>query len=260
MPVSFSSPTEIIDHPKPPRPGGGDGSAGGRRPPEDTHYTGGGGDGDDWKRRNDGYRGHRENLYRHRLSLFAILLGDAMFFVATISVFLISKAHYHVNAYGMVVSEWHAIAVPPILVLNTALLLLSSLTMEIARRGIFYEHDVLEEWLGMGRPATKRVLPWLSMTILLGVAFLCGQMLAWKQITAIPHLHVDPSRQDFYLLTGLHAAHILIGLLALAFSILAIPLLRKVEWKQILVDCTGWFWHTMGLFWIVLFVLIEWCQ
>jgi len=45
---------------------------------------------------------------------------------------------------------------PHILYWNTAVLLLSSLTMERARRNIFREIDGLEEWLGMGRPALRK--------------------------------------------------------------------------------------------------------
>ena len=72
---------------------------------------------------------------------------------------------------------------PPIVYLNTAVLLLSSLAMEFGRRNIFREIDVLEEWLGLGRPALRRTLPWVGATLALGVLFLTGQFIAWKQLT-----------------------------------------------------------------------------
>ncbi len=68
------------------------------------------------------------------------------------------------------VGDWHPVLLPPILYLNTAVLLLSSLTMEIARSNIFREIDVLEEWLGLGRPALRRTLPWVAATLFLGGA------------------------------------------------------------------------------------------
>ncbi len=68
--------------------------------------------------------------------------------------------------------DWHPLLLPPILYLNTAVLLLSSLTMERARLNIFREVDVLEEWLGLGRPALRRTLPWVAATLALGVVFL----------------------------------------------------------------------------------------
>src|SRR5208282_5364748 len=52
------------------------------------------------------------------------------------------------------------------------------------RRHIFREFDVLEEWLGLGRPALRRTLPWLGATLALGLMFLAGQIVAWRQLTA----------------------------------------------------------------------------
>lgn len=254
--------TTLVESPEEVRertPGGGDG-AGGRRPPEDTKYTGGGGEGDDYSSRGEGHRGPRETLHRHRLSLFAILVGDTMFFIGAIGVFLVNKSAYHVNSYNNIVQEWRPIAIPPILWLNTAVLLLSGITMEMARRGMFRENELLEEWLGLGRPVTKRILPWLIATLFLGFTFLGGQFVAWRQLMSGPLGYTGLSKQDFYLLTGLHAAHVLIGLLAIAACIISMRQLRKLELRQVLVDCTAWFWHAMGVFWIALFVLLEWFQ
>ena len=50
---------------------------------------------------------------------------------------------------------------PPILWLNTAALLVSSVTMEVARRRMFHQIDAMEEWFGLGRPTSMRTLPWL---------------------------------------------------------------------------------------------------
>ncbi len=63
------------------------------------------------------------------------------------------------------IGDWHPILLPPILFLNTAVLLLSSLAVERARLHIFREIDVLEEWLGLGRPALRRALPWIGLTL-----------------------------------------------------------------------------------------------
>jgi cytochrome c oxidase subunit 3 len=152
---------------------------------------------------------------------------------------------------------------PPILFLNTAVLLLSTLTMERARQHIFREFDVLEEWLGLGRPALRRTLPWLGATLVLGLMFLAGQIAAWRQLTAQGFaftLGATPASYFFYLITGLHAAHLVIGVLALVFCISALTLLKRVESRQIAVDSTAWFWHTMGLAWLILFGVLLFGQ
>ena len=86
--------------------------------------------------------------------------------------------------------------------------------MEFAREGIFREIDVLEEWLGLGRPALRRSRPWLAATLGLGVLFLAGQAMAWKQLTAQGFAFdrfATPASYFFYIITGLHAAHLAVG-------------------------------------------------
>ncbi|MBS1815677.1 MAG: cytochrome c oxidase subunit 3 [Acidobacteria bacterium] len=237
------------------------GGGNGRPPHEDIKYTGGGGDNDEFRnRRSEGHLGPRETLHRYRISLFSLLIGDTMFFIAAAGIFFINRSSYHANAYGRIVQDWHAIAVPPILWLNTAVLLLSSFTMEMARRQMFREEDLLEEWLGLGKPSTRRTRPWLIATWLLGALFLAGQVVAWNQLKPHALVYAGQSRQSFYLLTGAHAAHIVLGLVALLACLVLAPRLRRVELRQVMVDCTSWYWHAMGIFWIALFVLLEWFQ
>jgi cytochrome c oxidase subunit 3 len=187
-----------------------------------------------------------------------------MFFVVLVALFYARQAGTHMDARTLrQIGDWHPVLLPPILFLNTAVLLLSSLTMEIARRHIFREIDVLEEWLGLGRPALRRTLPWLAATLALGLLFLGGQAMAWRQLTAQGFAfdqNATPASYFFYLITGLHAAHLALGILALVFCLGALGLLKRVESRQIAVDATAWFWHTMGLAWIVLFVVLVFGQ
>jgi len=158
------------------------------------------------------------------------------------------------------IGDWHPVLLPPILYLNTAILLLSSLTMEIARQNIFREIDVLEEWLGLGHPALHRTLPWVMGTLGLGAVFLAGQWTAWKQLTAqgfaFNHWST-PASYFFYVITGLHAAHLILGVLALIVCLTVMRRLRRVELRQIAVDVTVWYWHAMGMAWIVLLAVLA---
>jgi cytochrome c oxidase subunit 3 len=156
-------------------------------------------------------------------------------------------------------SDWHALQLPHILYLNTLVLLLSSLTMEWARRNIFREIDVLEEWLGLGRPALRRTLPWVGATLFLGILFLCGQWMAWKQLTAQGFAFdrfSTPASYFFYVITGVHAAHLVFGVAALIYCLSALGWLKRVESRQIAVDATAWYWHAMGLAWLFLFAVL----
>jgi cytochrome c oxidase subunit 3 len=231
----------------------------GGKPPLDRRPTGGGGGGDDeWKNER---HGPRELLHRIRFFVFLFLAVDMVFFAVLVMVFYARQMGLHMDARSHeLIGDWHPVQLPPILFLNSAALLLSSLTMEWARRRIFSEIDVLEEWLGLGRPALRRTLPWVGATLFLGSLFLTGQWMAWRQLSAQGFAfdrNATPASYFFYIMTGLHAAHLVFGVAALLFCLIALGFFRRVEYRQIAVDATAWFWHTMGLAWLALWAVLA---
>ena len=232
----------------------------GGKPPVDRRPTGGGGGGgdDDWKNER---RGPRELLHRIRFFVFLFLATDMVFFAVLVVAFYARQAGFHMDPRTMQpIGDWHPVQLPPILYLNTAVLLLSSLSMEWARTSIFREIDVLEEWLGLGQPALRRTLPWVGATLVFGSLFLAGQASAWRQLTAQGFAfdgHSTPASYFFYMITGLHAAHLVVGVLALALCLATLRFLKRVEYRQVAVDATAWYWHTMGLAWLILFAVLA---
>jgi cytochrome c oxidase subunit 3 len=227
----------------------------GGKPPVDRRPTGGGGSGgdDEW---NNERRGPGELLRRVRFFVLFGLSADMIVFVVLVLFFFMSQTGMRMDPRTHHFTlDWRAVPLPKILYLNTLLLLVSSLSMERARQHIFREIDVLEEWLGLGRPALRATLPWVGATLALGTLFLIGQALAWKQLSAkgfaFDHFST-PASYFFYVITGLHAAHLLLGVLALSFCLLGLGWFKRVEYRQVAVDATAWFWHTMTLAWLVL--------
>jgi cytochrome c oxidase subunit 3 len=234
----------------------------GGKPPVDRRPTGGGGGDENWESRPSGRRGGpRELLIRYRMATLSGLAGDFVFFAVLVTAFFVHQSSGHIDAAENYVSDWHPLSAPPILWLNTAILLLSSMTMETARRQLFHEIDIMEEWLGLGRPAVRRAAPWLLATIGLGALFLAGQWIAWKQLAGEGlRFATNPNSHFFYLVTGTHAIHLVLGLGVLLFAFAAMFRLKKVQMRQIVVDCAAWYWHAMGLFWVFLFVLVAYFQ
>jgi cytochrome c oxidase subunit 3 len=240
-----------------------DGSGHGRRPPNnrDLKRTGGGGDNDS----NDPTPRHRRpgaRLASYRLGLFCALAAVFMFFIGIVTLFFHGQSTGHIDAYNHYVNNWLPLTLPPILWLNTAVLLLSSLTVEIARRHMFHQIDALEEWFGLGKPTSRRALPWLVATLVLGGLFLGGQILAWHQLAALgaPFRSGSTSSHSFYIITYAHAAHLTAGVAALIAAAIGLFAFRSMENRQIMVDCVAWYWHSMGLLWLALFLLLTLCQ
>jgi cytochrome c oxidase subunit 3 len=233
----------------------------GRRPPTDKRTGGGGDNNDNWGDRSHGRRGPHERLTRYRMGVFFALASDLMFFVAIVSTFFVNQSTGHIDAYNHYVNEWLPTTIPPILWLNTAILIVSSATMEFARRNMFRENDVMDEWLGLGKPITRRAIPWLISTITLGLLFLAGQWTAWHQL-ALQHIFFRSTQSShfFYLITGVHAAHLFLGIAALLAAFAGLYVSRQLENRQIIVDCAAWYWHAMGILWLFLFALLVFFQ
>lgn len=231
----------------------------GGKPPVDHRPTGGGGGGGDdgW---NDGVNPHAR-LDRVRVILALALCVDVLTFVivmaSSLGCFASASADLHASP------DWHLSTLLPWLLFNAALLMTSCLTVEQARRQIFCEIDVMEEWLGLGKPALRRALPWLGVTLGLGGIFLTVQFLTWQQmirpdgVTSLGSLRTSAI---FSQAAGLHGIHLGLGLAALVFCLCALSGLGRVELRQIVIDAVAWFWHTMGLVWLLLlgmFVLSQ---
>jgi cytochrome c oxidase subunit 3 len=234
----------------------------GQRPPDDKRTGGNGdGDGDNWNDQPRGHRGPRERLAQARVGLFFALGGDLIFFVALVSVFFVTKASGHFDAYDHFINEWLPTAIPSILWINTAALILSSAAAEVARQTMFREEDAMDEWFGIGRPISRRATIWLSLTLLLGALFLAGQWIAWDQLAA-QHVFFrsNPSSHFFYLITVTHAVHLLLGVGGLIAALTALQLSRSLSTRQVLVDSAVWYWHVIGALWIFLFLLLEYGQ
>jgi cytochrome c oxidase subunit 3 len=142
---------------------------------------------------------------------------------------------------------------------NTAVLLISSVTMERARRAIIRKAALAPvssiPGVSLG---DEKSFPWLGITVVLGMGFLMGQFLVWR-ILHERHVFVNtgPSSSFAYLLFGTHAVHLAGGVIALMYAACTSWLLRKpVEAQRIAVDVTAWYWHFMALLWIYIVVLL----
>ena len=184
-----------------------------------------------------------------------------MLFVSFTSVYVMRRGLPTLDdRTGSYVHDWLQVSLPTTLLLvNTVLLLLSSITVELARRQITRQAALAPVRSIPGVSIGKeRNFPWLRITILLGLAFLTGQWMAWRELGNRGfYLATSPSSSMIYVLTGAHALHLAGGLLVLLYAGATALRHKAVEDRRIVVDVTAWYWHFMALVWLYIFGLLE---
>jgi cytochrome c oxidase subunit 3 len=142
-------------------------------------------------------------------------------------------------------ADWTHLALPPVLYLNTLLLLASSATLEAARRRLGEEEG------------TSKASAWVLLTLTLGLAFCVGQYRAWLDLRAEGfYLASNPNSSFFYLLTFLHALHVCVGVAVLVY--LAGRLLAShTTFRLGLFRNTAIYWHFMTVLWVYLLLLCR---
>ena len=143
--------------------------------------------------------------------------------------------------------DWQSFTLPSILYLDTALLLGSSVTLEIARRRV-------ARFMGGVTIPGESPARWLYITLGLGLLFVTGQYVAWSQLRGQGlYLATNPSSSFFYVLTVAHVLHVLGGLAGLAY---VIARLSKSELRRSTLDAASRYWHFVDILWVYLLVLL----
>lgn len=246
--ASFST-TATLDEPRVSR--GNDGGA----PP----IFGGGDDG----RPDRGLPDYPTRLRRARLGLLVALTPVLMLFVSFTSAYVVRQGMPTLDPRtNQLVRDWIPVKLPALLLVNTMVLLVSSVGMELARR-----QTKLAAVAATAKPAgrisasAEGKAPWLAMTIVLGLLFLYGQWMAWKLLGASGfYVATTPSSSFVYLLTGAHAVHLMGGVLALLVAGMFTLLHRSVATRSIVVDVAGWYWHFMAALWVYILLLLEFAR
>ncbi len=232
---------------------------GGGRGPATGWPGGGGGRGGD-----DNTPNYGERLRRYRLGLMLALSSVVMLFVSFTTAYVVRKAGAIWDpASNDYVSNWVPLTLPTrILLVNTFILLLSSFVLEFARRRAA-EDVALAPIVGMPgiRVSASHALPWVWATVVLGLGFLAGQAYAWHLLRLTnATFATNTSSSFFFMLTGVHAVHLVGGLLALLYAGMTTWLHGPPETRRLVIDVTAWYWHFMGFLWIYIFALLYFAR
>lgn len=235
MKIGTADIIERAPEPKDSRPGSSIGSG----PPNsgDGRDPGGGGDGP----RNDGQVQIEPFIPNKSRILTGFLL------VVVLMTFGGLMAAYVVIATNNV-AEWQPFALPIQVWISTVIILVSSITYHLGK-------------LSVDRNDQQTAKKWLIVTTVLGAAFISSQLLSWMALVNRGlYMASNPYAGFFYIMTAVHAVHVLGGIAALGAILLRVwyPTENsdKIARRTTLAQVVGWYWHFMGGLWIVLFMLL----
>jgi cytochrome c oxidase subunit 3 len=170
-----------------------------------------------------------------------VKLGLWMFLSTVTMLFAAFASAYVVRRSG---SDWRPVTLPSILWWNTLVLTASSAAVEIAN--------------SRAARARRAAAAAMAVALALGVAFLAGQLEAWRQLRAAGvYLPTSPHSSFFFMLTGVHAAHIVAALAVLAWGAVGAAADRDPRRSAARMAVCRTFWHYLGGVWLLLFALLS---
>jgi cytochrome c oxidase subunit 3 len=217
---------------------GSPGNGGGRK-----RGGGGGGGGDDGGSRDNEPKPEQLEEFRPnklRVATWAILTVVLMTFGGLIGAYVVLSSNQNL--------EWKPFALPVQVWVSTALIIASSFCYKLAQNKL---NDNLQ----------AQAKKWLLATTVLGGMFISSQILAWLQLVRLGvYMQSNPYAGFFYILTAVHALHVLGGICALGYIVLRVwhetRSADEILRRRTTATVVGWYWHLMDGLWLVLLLLL----
>lgn len=179
-------------------------------------------------------------IHPAKFNLWLFIISVILLFGALTSAYIVSKGIESDK------DMWHYFELPSLLWLTTGILVVGSVMLQIgvwgARKGDF-----------------KRAKIGFGMTIVLGLFFLVGQVLAWNALAEEGVVFGgggSNSGNYLYVLTFLHGVHIVAGLVYLGVVSMRLTLNKYTPGNIIGIENAATFWHFLGLLWLYLFIFL----
>ena len=166
-------------------------------------------------------------------------VGLRVFLGVVTSLFLLFIVSYRMRMYY---EDWVPLQEPLLLYLNTVVLVLASVFMQLAKNNVATGNVVAcRRWVMLGGAAA--------------VLFVAGQLLVWWQLAGAGHfVSSNPASSFFYLITAVHGLHMLGGIFALLWVMQLAG--SQPERYHMGVDLCTVYWHYLLLVWAVLFYML----
>jgi cytochrome c oxidase subunit 3 len=179
----------------------------------------------------------RNKIHPLKLTLWVGIASIIMMFAAFTSAFVVRRS----------AGNWYEFKLPDIFFLNTLVLVVSSVALHLSYMAFLKGNE-------------KRFKSLLLVTFVLGIAFVVLQYKGWEAMNAMgATFTVNPSSSFIYLISGVHAAHVLGGIAALTVAIVfafALPF-KPTPRRQLRLELVVQYWHFVDILWIYLIIFFA---
>lgn len=169
-----------------------------------------------------------------KFAMWLFIASVTMIFAALTSAYLVRQA----------AGNWMVFELPSLFAVTTAIILVSSMTMHWAY--LAAKRDNLE--------MTKLAI---SITTVLGIAFMIGQFKAWSALVQESVYFVgNPSGSFVYVLSGVHMLHVVGGVVFLLIVLVATFRFKVHSRRLVQIELCATYWHFLDVLWLYLFVFL----
>jgi cytochrome c oxidase subunit III len=173
-----------------------------------------------------------------KFALWLFMVSVIMIFGALTSAYIVRQAE----------GNWLSFEMPTMFWITTAVILVSSFTMHWA-------------YLAAKKDNLESAKVAITITAILGVAFLVGQFLGWKELIA-NGVHLvgrdasGVSGSFMYVISGLHGLHVISGVIVLLFALVAVFKLKIHSKSLSQIEMSTTYWHFLDGLWLYLFLFL----
>jgi cytochrome c oxidase subunit III len=169
-----------------------------------------------------------------KFALWLFIVSACMVFAALTSAYIVRQAE----------GNWLEFELPSLFWITTGIILASSVTMHWA-------------YWAAKKDNIEMVKVAISLTTVLGIAFMVGQVLGWGDLVSDKVYFVgNPSGSFVYVLSGLHILHIVGGVVFLLIVLVATFRFQVHSKNLNLIEMCTTFWHFLDALWLYLFVFL----
>jgi len=177
----------------------------------------------------------KKRIHPHKFTLWIALASIVMMFAGFTSAYIVKRN----------LANWITFDLPKIFWYSTAVIIISSITIIISRN-YFRQREM------------KQYRLWLAVTLVLGIAFVCMQYIGFAQLwRGGVTLTKNVSFSFLYIIVGLHALHVIGGIIALIIVLIKAYSVKVKNYNIVPVDLMNTYWHFVDLLWIYLLIFLS---